>query len=56
MTPAREPRPTPFEAGQEVGRRMLAEHPLPEDLAARLGELIRPARTAAPAATRRRTA
>lgn len=55
MTTAREPQPTPFEAGQAVGRRLLAEHPLPDDLATRLGVLIRPARaqTTRPAAPRR---
>ena len=36
---------TDFERGQELGRRIREEHPIPADLAARLGELIRGART-----------
>lgn len=41
---ARESQPTPFEAGQTLGRRMRAEHPLPADLTDRLGVMLRPAR------------
>ena len=36
---------TDFERGREIGRRIREEHPLPPELAARLGELIRGART-----------
>jgi hypothetical protein len=55
--PAASPPLTDFEYGRELGRRIREEHPMPDDLAGRLGELIRGARpTPTPRADTERTA